>query len=245
MKELIIFLLVVLFTINGHSQNLTDEFSQEQDLEFRSGFLILKKLKNFEFFWGEELRITPYFSRLDRGLSMLGSAYRINPYFKVSADFSHIIVNTQTAWENRYRNSVDLTLSYPINAQWRLSFRERLWTMINLNPNYYNLNKKTACAMRSRLMTEYTCWSSITLQTYFEVSNRISTPNPIRNYLDKVRFYVGAKYAIMKHSEFELFYRIDYNTDKTLFYHTSNVLSLNINKRTSHIVGLFYNFSFL
>ncbi|MGL4364819.1 MAG: DUF2490 domain-containing protein [Bacteroidales bacterium] len=230
--------------VNGHTQDIERQLSEERDIEYRTGFLVSKEFKDFEFFLGEELRIINALNNLDRLCSMLGSSYRFNKYIKVGADFSHIFVNNQRNWENRYRNNIDLILSYPINNQWQLSLRERLWTMVIVKPNHLLFNKKAAWALRSRLMTEYKVSSPITLQSYVELSTRLFTPLLISNYMDRMRCYVGMKYTVSKTSEIELYYRFDHNIDKSLFNKGLNTLILNINKRSTNIIGIFYNHSF-
>ncbi|MEG2369994.1 MAG: DUF2490 domain-containing protein [Alistipes sp.] len=238
---------VVFFAATGFAQDrITYDTTEETDLQLWTGFSINKRIvKGFDVTWSEELRLKNTLTDLDRIYSVLAVSYEFCPYFKAAVDYTFLALSKDNGWELRHRTNLDLTGSYRINPRWKLSLRERFRMTTTTADTDPLLSVNPLWVMRSRLMAEYTVFSlPIKPYVYFELSNTLTAPKIIANFVDKIRASVGVKYALSAHSEFEFYYRFDVNTAKEINRTAGNAWRVCSEKEFDHILGVFYEYSF-
>lgn len=221
--------------------------TQESDWQARTGFSIDKKVtKGLHITWSEELCLKNTLSNIDRIYSVIAVSYDIFSWLKAGVDYTLIAVKQNKGWEYRNRSNIDLTASYKVGSLWKFSLRER-FRMTSANKiSDPRIEVNPTWIMRSRLMAEY-MMSKLPLKpyAYFELSNTLNTPDIIDKYIDKIRASIGVEYTLTPHSEFDFFYRFDYNRSKKASVPTDGMpWIITTEKQNNHILGVFYEYNF-
>lgn len=225
---------------------IAEQTSEKSDFQARTGFSIDKKaVEGLHLTWSEELRLKNTLRDIDRIYSVLTASYEFFSWFKASVDYTFIAVKQdRNGWEFRNRSNIDLTASYKPALRWKLSLRERIRVTSANKSTDPVTESNPAWLLRSRLMAEYDAQPlPIKPYGYFELSNTLNSPSLTGNYIDKVRVSVGVKYALSPRSEFDFFYRFDYNRSKRIEAKGFSWL-IETRKEFNHILGVFYEYSF-
>lgn len=253
-KSLVVMAGALLFAVAARAQIY--DTTEESDLRARFGFTLEKKLaRGLHLSWEEELRLKGNLGDFDRIYSGLSISYKVCDFLKIGAGYTFIAIDhagkKSTAyekfWDLRHRLSAHITFSRHIGPRWKISLRERVLCTLR-NGEVNELEKcDPAYVLRSRLMAQYTVFSRpIEPYAYVELSNTLTSPKIVDNYVDKVRTALGIKYRLNRRSSLDFYYRFDYDYNKDVNYgnKTGKLKSITTEKEYNHILGVFYRYSF-
>ncbi|MEG2365219.1 MAG: DUF2490 domain-containing protein [Alistipes sp.] len=222
---------------------LLSDGAQAQDLQAYTGLSVEKTIAHrLHLAWSEELHMKERITQVDRIYSIFGLSYDLRPWLEVGVNYTFIAVKKRSDWEFRNRANFDLTGSYHIASQWKLSLRERLRVTSTNKETDAQITANPAWILRSRLQVEHKLRRApLTPYGYVELSNTLNAPAATGDYIDKIRFSLGVKYAVTTRSTLNFYYRLDHNYTRMVEQATWIATS---ERQNNHIIGIFYEYSF-
>ncbi|WP_423126767.1 DUF2490 domain-containing protein [Gaoshiqia sp. Z1-71] len=197
-----------LYTVLSCLLFLTSSYAQSHDFGawFTAG--AEKKIKNWSFYLGEELRTMQQSGTIERLKTDLDIQYKLSKTFKLGASYQfiyfHDVENDDYQPRNRYNFFVQGKKGW---NRFTFSLRERLQsTWKDETVRDYKMNPKNS--WRNRLEMEYNIPKS-PLTPSFLVETFYQLNNPDGNRFDKIRYKLAGAYKLNKRNRLELFGAFD------------------------------------
>ncbi len=199
------FLFLVLSSVQGVGQVTQNDFQMRNS--FEASIKLVKKLRlNLT----PELRIDETFS-IDRFLMACELAYKPWKFLEVGGSYQFIVnprVGKTTEFLNRY--AFQVTFSKKIK-RFDPAFRLKYTNYAEDDPNSQFLKYKASVQYDIR---KCKLTPSVGIEAYHQLND---------NYLYKMRYSIGARYAIFKNNSIELEYKFDYYVKE---YRNKHIISI-------------------
>ena len=243
-----------------HSQEilpLAENSINDVQGRFRAGLeLPIDRFGKWDFTWNEQVRLHNNFKDLDKIVSSVGVSYKPFDFLRVGADYSFVNEKNLSDgdWDIKHRVNFDVTGMYRVGRV-KLSLRERVRVQFRSDSVCKYEHPDPFVTLRSRFKVAYDVFQSrwepyVFAELYTTLNAPAPVPNykeyPLKrdNYINRIRFAVGAEYKINMQNRIDVYYMIHFNRGYDARYkaNVGDIKEWSLTKTCAHVFCIDYKF---